>query len=307
MLKPPALRAGDRVAVVAPASGFDRAAFELGITEVRALGFEPVYDEGVFERLGYVAGEAEQRAAALRTAWADPAITGIVGARGGYGSVQLLPYLAADELQRTPKVLIGYSDLTSLLSYLTTGCGIVGFHGPTVVGRLARGPDGYDRESLRRATMAAEPPGELVAPALETIKPGEAVGPLLGGTLTQLVASLGTPYAFAPPAPHLLLLDEVGERPYRLDRMLTQLKLSGVLDRASGIVWGELPGCDEPAGRPTARATVADVLAGFSGPVVFGFPTGHTDGPALTVPLGVRARLVADGRPRVVIEEAAVS
>ena len=307
MLKPPALRAGDRLAVVAAASGFDRSEFDRGLAEIRALGFEPVYDERVFERSEYVAGEAARRADAFLTAWRDPTIAGIVGARGGYGSVHVLPYLAPDVLRRTPKVLIGYSDLTSLLSYLTTGCGIVGFHGPTVVGRLARGTDGYDRDSLCQATTRVEPLGELPAAGVETVVPGEAVGTFFGGTLTQLVASFGTPYAFAPEPPYVLLLDEVRERPYRIDRMLTQLRLSGLLERASGIVLGELPGCDEPTGHPTARGVVADLLADFPGPVVFGFPTGHTRGPALTVPLGVEVRLVAGAHPRLIVEEAAVS
>jgi muramoyltetrapeptide carboxypeptidase len=129
---------------------------------------------------------------------------------------------------------------------------------------------------------------------------------LLGGTLTQLAASLGTPYAFDPPPGSILFLEDVGERPYRLDRLLTQLRLAGVLERAAAIVWGELPGCDEPGGEPTARDTIVDALADFPGPMLFGFPSGHTAGPLWTLPLGVRARVVAHGTPRLVIEEAAV-
>ncbi|SUZ54115.1 uncharacterized protein METZ01_LOCUS6969 [marine metagenome] len=307
MLKPKALSPGDRLAIVAPASGFDRSEFELGLAELRVLGFDPVYDESIFDRRVYVAGEASERAEAFRKAWLDPDIAGLVGARGGYGSVQLLPWLTPNELQRRPKVFLGYSDLTSLLVHLTTGCGVVGFHGPTVVGRLSRGEGAYDRESLKRVTMVAEPFGELSPDSLEILNPGEAVGTLLGGTLTQLVASLGTPYAFAPQKPFLLFIDEIGERPYRLDRMLTQLRLSGLLSAASGVIWGELPSCDEPAGEPTARATVADLLSDFKGPVVFGFPSGHTRGSAITLPFGVRARLSTESRPRLVIEEAAVS
>jgi muramoyltetrapeptide carboxypeptidase len=132
------------------------------------------------------------------------------------------------------------------------------------------------------------------------------VGPLFGGTLTQLVASLGTPFAFAPPAGHVLFLDEVGERPYRIDRMLTQLRQSGVLARAAAVVVGELPRCDEPSGEPTGRGVVADILEDFPGPVLVGFPSGHTAGPTMTLPLGVRCRVVADSRPRLMIEEAAV-
>ena len=139
------------------------------------------------------------------------------------------------------------------------------------------------------------------------LRSGDARGLLVGGTLTQLVASLGTPYAFAPPPGFVLFVDEVGERPYRLDRMLTQLRLSGVLARASAIVFNELPKCVEPGGTPAARAVVADCLADFRGPILFGFPSGHTAGATLTLPFGVQARVVGRGAPALVIEEAAVS
>ena len=130
---------------------------------------------------------------------------------------------------------------------------------------------------------------------------------LIGGTLTQLAASLGTPYAFDPPNGCILFLDEVAERPYRIDRMLTQLRLGGVLARASALVFGELPKCDEPGGDPSAVAVIAALSRDFPGPVLFGLPSGHTSGASLTLPFGVSARVVADSTPRVVIDEAAVS
>ena len=131
---------------------------------------------------------------------------------------------------------------------------------------------------------------------------------LLGGTLTQLLASLGTPYAFDPPPGYILFIDEVAERPYRIDRMLTQLRLSGLLSRASAIVFGELPRCDEPAGGgPAIKAVVADLLADFGGPVLFGLPSGHTDGACLTLPFGVQARVVTGTAPAVIVEETAVT
>jgi len=306
-LRPPALAQGDRVAIVAPSSPFERAELDDGAAELRALGFEPVYDESVFARRGYVAGDAAVRARALMEAWRDPDVAAVVAVRGGYGSAQMLPLVDRDTLRRTPKALVGYSDVTTLLAFLTTGCGLVAFHGPMLAGRLARGPAGYDRESFRRCLCEAAPYGELAPPGLETLRPGEAAGVLLGGTLTQLLASLGTPWAFDPPPGHVLFLDEVGERPYRLDRMLTQLAQSGVLGRASAVVFGELPGCDEPGGAPAAKATVADVLRDFPGPVLFGLPSGHTTSPALTLPLGVTARVFGGPRPRMIIEEAAVT
>ena len=305
---------GDRVAIVAPASPFERPAFEAGITELQTLGFVPTFDEDVFAREGYVAGSAAVRAAAFRRAWTDPTIAAVIGVRGGYGSVQMLPLLERNELRRTPKAVVGYSDLTSLLTYVTLHCGIVSFHGPMLAGRLGRGVDGYDRDSLLRCLMHREPFGEMMPDGLAAVRPGEAEGTLVGGTLAQLIASIGTPYAFDPPAGHILFLDEVGERPYRLDRMLTQLRLTGLLARASGIVLGELPGCDEPTGEPKGRDVAARLLQDFPGPVAIGFPSGHTTGPAWTVPFGVRARLVvprpsasAAVRPRVIIEEAAVA
>ena len=307
MLKPRRLRPGDKVAIIAPASPFIRDEFDRGVEELRRLGFDPVFDDTVFaQHGGYLSGIGSVRAQAFLSAWRDPSISALIAVRGGYGSVHLLPYLAQHDLRDTPKAFIGYSDLTTVLSYLTTGCGIVSFHGPMLDRRLGRGLDAYDRDTFVRALTAAEPLGEIAAPSLETFCPGEAEGPLAGGTLAQLVASLGTPYAFRPPKGYVLFLEDVSERPYKLDRMLTQLRLSGILDSASAVVLGEFPDCDEPNGQPSGRGVLAELLSDFNGPVVYGFPSGHTAGPLITLPFGVRTRVIADRRPRLIIEEAAV-
>jgi muramoyltetrapeptide carboxypeptidase len=307
MLKPRALARGDRIAVVAPASPFRRDEFDQGIDEIRSLGFIPVYDDSVFARDRYVAGSREVRANALRGAFQDGSIAGIIGVRGGYGSAQLLPLLNRDEIRRASKPLIGYSDLTALLTFLTIGCGVVAFHGPMLAGRLGRGAAGYDVQSFTKSLCRPEPVGELIASSVESVRAGEAAGPLFGGTLTQLLASLATPFAFDPPHGYVLFLDEVRERPYRLDRMVTQLCQSGLLARASAVVIGELPDCDEASGDVRARDVVATLFRDFPGPVLTGFPSGHTIGPAITLPLGVTCRVIADKRPRIVIEESAVS
>jgi len=306
MRRPRALHAGDRIALIAPASPFERAVFDRGVDEVRALGFTPVFEPSVFARRQYVAGPAEERARAFTAAWRDPAIAGVLAVRGGYGSAQLLPRLVADEMRAGCKVLLGSSDVTAVLSFLTTRCGLVAFHGPMAV-QLAAGDAGYDRESLLGQLMRSRPYGELAADGVEVLRAGWARGPLLGGNLTQLAASLGTPAAFNPPRGFVLLLDEVDERPYRLDRMLEQLDQAGVLSRAAGVVCAEFPGCDEPAAGLTARSTLADRLSDVSGPVLFGLPTGHAAGPLLTVPLGVEVTVDAAGRGRLIVEEAAVA
>jgi len=308
MRKPRALRPGDRIGLVAPASPFSRDSFDAGVAELRRLGYEPVYDESVFARERYTAGDPALRAAAFHRAWTDDAIAAVMAVRGGFGSVHLLPLLDPEEIARTPKAFIGYSDNTSLLSWLTGHCGIVAFHGPMIDGRFARGEAAYDLDTFTRVLTSPRPAGPIVHPQMETIRRGEASGMLVGGTLTQLLASLGTPYAFDPPAGHVLFVDEVAERPYRIDRMLTQLRLSGLLARASAIVFGELPRCDEPADTgPAIKAVIADLLADFAGPVLFGLPSGHTDGACMTLPFGVRARVVTGAEPAVIIEEAAVA
>ena len=296
---------GARVALVAPASPFDRAEFDAGVAELRDVGFDPVYDDRVFDRAGFLAGDADVRARAIQEAFATPDVDAIVAARGGYGSVEVLSRLDAMAIGRRRTAFVGYSDVTSVHAFLGTNAGLVSIHGPMIEGRLARGPAGYDRASFLHA-MSEQPLGELTADGVEAIRQGDASGPLVGGTLTNLLASMETPFAFQPPDGHVLFLDEVGERPYRLHRMLTQWRLSGRLARAAAIVFGQLPRCDEPAGGVTARGVVADLLSEFPGPVLFGFPSGHTTTPLVTLPLGVWTRVVATGTaPRLVVEEAA--
>jgi muramoyltetrapeptide carboxypeptidase len=239
MLKPRALQPGDRLAVVAPASSFVREEFDRGIEEIRRLGLVPVYDERVFDRDRYLAGSAAVRAAAVRDAWADPSIAALIGVRGGYGSAQILPLLNREDARHACKPFIGYSDLTAMLTYLTIGCGMVAFHGPMLDRRLSKGAAGYDLESFSHALTRAEPMGELSSPDLETIRTGDAKGMLLGGTLTQLLASIGTPFAFAPPRGFVLFLDEVGS-----NRRQVQLWQTRILARRRRH--RRPPGRDEP-------------------------------------------------------------
>lgn len=303
---PRRLEPGSRVALVAPASPFADADLAAGVTELARLGFEAVYDERLFARQRFVAGKAAERAAALTDAWRDPAVRGIVAMRGGYGSAQVLPQLDAAAMRGAAKVFVGYSDVTALLSFHLQH-GVTCFHGPMVERRLAAGESGYHRESLLAAVTRAEPMGRLSPPGLDVLREGEATGTLVGGTLSQLTASLGTPYAFECPDAAILFIEDVAERPFRIHRMLTQLAQAGQLWRASALVFGEMPGCDDPGGGHPVRDVLCEFIESFRGPVLFGFPSGHTAGPTWTLPLGVRARVETRPVPALIIEEAAVA
>jgi muramoyltetrapeptide carboxypeptidase len=305
LIKPHRLRSGDRVALVAPASPFKREDLDAGVAELTRLGFEAVYDERVFEQTRFVAGAAETRAALIAQAWRDPAIRALIAIRGGYGSAQLLPLIDVALLRERAKIFVGYSDITALLcEHLRQG--IICFHGAMVERRLARGEEGYDRRSFVAALTEARPVGELAPPGLEVINAGEAHGMLVGGTLTQLVSLLGTPWAYTPPEGCVLFIEDVAERPYRIDRMLTQLAHAGVTGRASAVVFGEFPDCGEPNDEILARHVLESFAERFAGPVLAGFPSGHTSGATWTLPFGVEARVVTHPRAALIIEEAAV-
>jgi muramoyltetrapeptide carboxypeptidase len=298
------LHPGDRIALVAPASSFPREELTAGVAELERLGFEPVYDDSILDKERFVAGSVETRVRAIVNAWRDDSIAAMIAMRGGYGSAQLLPFLDPDILIDGRKALIGYSDITALLGlYLRHG--LVAIHGPMIDRRIAKGSSAYDETSFRKVLMQAEPAGEFAPPQLDVLHRGSATGQLVGGTLTQLMASMGTPFAFDPPPGCVLFFEDIGERPYRIHRLLTQAAQAGIFVHASAIVFGEFPGCDEPGGDPAIRDVLRDVTAEFRGPVLFNFPSGHTRGATWTLPFGVQVEITSDA-PAVRILEAAV-
>jgi muramoyltetrapeptide carboxypeptidase len=307
MRKPRALKPGDRVAVVAPASGCPGDELERGIAELRRLGFDAAYSPVVAARGLFSAGSPAERARDFQTAWTDPSVSALVALRGGYGSAQLLPLLDAGAIAASPKLFVGYSDTTAILTWLTCHAGVTALHGPMVDRRLSRGPAGYDEASFVRL-LQGDVPLDLPCPDGVVLHEGEAAGPLFGGTLTQLTASLGTPWAFVPPDGSVLFLEDVNERPYRIHRMLTQLVQAGLVSRARAIVLGQMPGCDEPGhGGPTALDAARDALEGFGGPVFAGFPSGHTTGACVSLPFGTTVRVHAQGPPSLRVEESPVA
>ena len=299
------LRSGDRVALVAPASSFPQEEVAAGVAELRRLGLEPVYDQTILDKALFVAGSVETRVRQIMQAWQDDSIAALIAMRGGYGSAQLLPFLDPDILIDGRKALIGYSDITAILTFYGRH-GLAAIHGPMVDRRFSKGPSAYDEDSFRKVMMSGEPAGDFPPAQLETLHQGTVTGTLVGGTLTQLMASMGTPWEFDPPHGSVLFLEDIGERPYRIHRMLTQAAQAGLFVHARAIVFGEFPGCDEPGGDPAIRDVLRDFTEEFRGPVLFNFPSGHTSGPTWTLPFGVQAEVVGGPAPVVRILEAAV-
>jgi muramoyltetrapeptide carboxypeptidase len=294
------------VAVFAPASPAEQLDVTAGLAELRRLGYEfaPVQLPG---SEGYFAASAASRLEAFLKAARHPDIAGLIALRGGYGANYLLQSDLSAQLQE-PKCVIGFSDLTSLQVYLWQRCGWVTFHGPMVAAGLNRGADdshGYHEHSFLQAL--GNPNSGWEIPLLgKPLARGIAEGRLLGGCLTLLQTTLGTPWEIDT-AGSILVLEDRGLRPYQVDRALMHLKQTGKFESVRGIVLGEFPDCDPPVqGSPTVFDVCERILLPLGVPIVFGAAVGHTSRPMLTLPLGVQARLFSSGDGRLEILEPAV-
>lgn len=289
--KPVAIRQGDPLGVVAPAFAADRALLEAGCRQIEKAGFPTRCRSDVLDREGYLAGSDARRAEELHAQIADPAVAGLVCARGGYGTQRLLARLDPEAVRHAAKPLVGFSDITSLLLWQLGRAGLVGFHGPVLERTLPLGPEELD--SLVRA-LSGECPEPFEGRGRA---PGVATGRLVGGSLTLLAASLGTPWELRTDGA-ILLFEEVGEKPYSLDRLLTQLGAAGKLDGLVGVGVGHLEACIDPKrSAPSADEVVVGILSELGIPVVTGLPFGHRR-PNLTWPMGTRAEI--DGASGVV-------
>lgn len=293
LLKPKAVGPGSVVGVVAPASPVRKAFVEQGVAELERLGFRTRLGERLYHRGRYTAGSVEDRLSDWIDLWEDPGVAALFCARGGYGSMELLTRLSPERARENPKLVLGSSDATALLSFLMSGAGLSTFHGPMVAQQIARGD--YDRENLLRMVSSTEAPGRIEVESAEWLHRGRAEGTLLGGCLSILAALAGTPFL---PSFHgaILFLEDTQTKPYQIDRMLTQLRLAGLLTGVRGIVFGEMPGCEQ---HPDQGYTLPEMLrewtASLGVPVLFGVPSGHTRSKGLTLPLGAMARLDDDG------------
>jgi len=288
MHKPAALRRGDVIGVVAPAGAVDESRLNAGVQALEQAGFRVRVAPSALKKVGYLAGTDAERVADVHAMFRDPEITAILAARGGYGAGRLLPLIDPRVLQEHPKIFVGHSDLTFLLNYVVQRAALVTFHGP-MVASLPQHPEA----ATNLLAMLGGDRGGWHQLAQAVVQPGMAEGPLVGGCLSVLVALLGTPYAVETRG-RLLFLEDVNEKPYRIDRMLTQLRQAGVLDGVAGVIFGEMSGCSAaPDERVSVRDLLAEVFADAAYPVAFGLPSGHGAG-TVTLPLGLRARLAGE-------------
>ncbi len=313
-IRPPALKKGDTIGLVAPASPLiDFRDIGRARKVLTGLGFNVLEGKYIRHRTGFLAGSDSQRTEDIHRMFGDPNVRAVMALRGGYGSGRLLELMDWDLLRRNPKVLVGHSDLTALLNAVHQRTGMVTFWGPMAGFDLGRSPSEFKTRHLLSVTSRTDAPLKLPASApsprrkLRVISPGTADGPLVGGNLSIIVSLIGTPYEIQTGG-RLFFFEDVDEEPYKIDRMLNQLALAGKLKEAAGIIAGRCVDC-ESSGRMKRSFALAQVLehwlAPLGVPVIYGLPVGH-EREKLTLPIGVKARLEAGSRSAVTLLEPAV-
>ena len=304
--KPKALAAGSRLGVFAPASPADSVAMIAGLAELKRHGFQVVANQAS-QAEGYFAGPSLERTNGFLGPLNSDQVDGLVALRGGYGSNYLLEFELEKSLANL-KCVIGFSDLTTLQIFLWQRCSWVTFYGPMVAAGLNAGPGacrGYDESSFLQAVGRAEGGWKLRLRG-EAVLAGQAMGRVLGGCMTLLEATIGTPWELDT-KDSILILEDRGMKPYQVDRVLMHLKQAGKFAGVRGIVLGDFPESEPAAaGAPTVREVCERILRPLGVPVIFGAPVGHTVRPMLTIPLGIKARLDAEGEGTLEFLEPAV-
>jgi muramoyltetrapeptide carboxypeptidase len=313
VIRPARLKQGARVAVVSPASTPKEPLVRLGMERFATLGYDPVlYPSALAAGPLYYAGDVAARVKDLHDAFRDPTIDAIICTRGGWGTAELLPHLDAELIKANPKPFIGFSDHTTLHLWFAQTCGLHTFYAPMISPDFARGEvlaDGVDLHSWRHALEQVAPWSLGEREGLRTLRSGDTVeGTLYGGCLALLTESLGTPWAMQMPIGDIILfVEEVGTHPYQWDRMMLHLQYAGLLDRVKGIVFGDMAQCatDEAEAALIEQALLHN-LRNWIGPIAIGLQCGHVNTPNVTLPLGVKARLICSDTAELHLLEAAV-
>lgn len=293
----PRLRRGGKVAVVSPASAADADRVREGVAALERFGYRPLVMPHALSRGPlYYAGTAEQRAADLMAAFRDPEVNGILCTRGGWGSAELLPLLERDLVRANPKIFIGYSDHTSLHTWLWNECGQGTVYGPMAAADWALS-EGVDAATWRSAVAGEQPWSVAATDGLRTLRAGEtgtAEGRLLGGCLAILEASLATSWAFRTDEPTVLFLEDIGVKPFQWDRMLQHLRFAGLMRNVRAVVFGDMAACVGQGEQALLEAACLHGLREFAGPVLCGLRCGHVQGGNRSLPLGAWARVSGD-------------
>lgn len=301
VFKPQSLKKGDTIGIAAPASPFDVDEFKKGVQNLESFGFKIHFRKDIFDKKSYLAGSDQRRSQELIEFLENPNIKALFFARGGYGMMRLIPYLEQHSLQLKPKIVLGYSDLTTLFLYLYQKYQWISFYGPVVAKDLSCHLNEATKENLLKTITQTKPLGPFSFSQTETIRNGTAEGILMGGCLSLVVASLGTPYEIDT-QDKILFLEDINEKPYSVDRMLTQLKQAGKLKKVKGILFGSL---ENGGSLDHFSEIVSDILSDFKGPILFNFPAGHS-ATKITLPLGIAVRLDATKKELTYLESACV-
>jgi muramoyltetrapeptide carboxypeptidase len=293
-VRPAALQPGDTVGVIAPAGPIEPDVLEAGCATLLRMGYQPFYLPSILDRDLYFAGTVQRRLNEFHEMFRRREVRAVICARGGYGCNYLLPHLDLGLIRRNPKIFVGCSDVTTLLTYLCDAARLVTFHGPMAAGDFAR-PVGVDEDAWFAAIASGKKQQRVFeADDVEPLAKGRAEGVLYGGCLSLLCASLGTPYA-ARTQGTILFLEDLNEPPFRIDRMLMQLKLAGKLKGVKGIIFGEMRQCGQRGAEDyTLQQVVMGVLGELQVPIAFGLKSGHVSSGNVTLPFGVPARLEVD-------------
>ena len=287
--KPQRLNKGDTIGIVAPAWSFDKHKFRRGVEKLRALGFRVRYDRSIFSRYWSMAGYDRERAAQINRMFADRGVRAILCAKAGYGSIRTIPYLNKNVIRKNPKIFIGYSDITILLSYLYSVGRMVVFHGPVVSGEIHEDMNSITLHYLLKAIREPDTFGVTGFSTLGSLRSGRATGVLVGGNMSLLVSAIGTPYDIDTDN-KILFLEDVGEDLETIDHYLMHFKLAGKFKKIRGIVFGRMLGCIDRSGKKhNIRNVLYDILKDVKVPIIYGFPSGHrvTGGSNVTLPFGV--------------------
>lgn len=305
MIKPKALKLGDTIGIIAPASPATDERVIKAQERLIQMGFKVKMGKSPYERYGYLSGTDVVRAEDINTMFKDKEVDGIICIRGGYGTPRILQLLDYQAIKDNPKIFVGYSDITALHIAFTQIAGLVTYHGPMVASDMIGDFSDFSKDNLFRAIMNTEPMGKISNPEGEeitTINGGIAEGTIIGGNLSLIADTIGTPYEIDVKG-KILFIEEVGEEPYNIDRMLNQLRLSGKLQEANGIILGDFNDCESKKHDEnlTLEQVINDQIKPIGKPTIYNLQAGHCN-PMVTLPLGVKARLDADKKELIILE-----